>query len=671
MKKFIKNILVQKRTKQYKERVRYLKNIRGGNDRLEEEAAKKGGNDRPDFSVWNVPYSDIRSLIKNSKIKDCDIIIMYSEKNGEVCGYAKGEICSFFSNNAEISLVYGDELIVDDSGAERIYSGFYHKPDWSPDSYLAAFYIGNLFAFRFSLLNRIKSDISEDCDADRLFGMLALASGGFDRRQGMTFPIGHISKTLYRAYINTDIFNGRHFGGDVKAPVMPEEVSSGEGVSIVIPSKDHPEVFDVCMKSLAKTVSEKDYEVILVDNGSSDENKARYEDCLSFISGVPSCKGTSYIYEKDDFNFSRMCNKGAAAAKYENVLFLNDDIECLNNDSGEWLTRLCSIMDRTWTGAVGSKLLYPEKNLIQHAGITNTCFGPLHKYQKFSDEKEYYFGFNRGVHDLIGVTAACIMMKKTLFNELSGFDESFAVAFNDVDLCFRIIENGYYIACDNDVFLYHHESLSRGYDGDDPVKNKRMRRELRHLYSLHPDMFRADPFYNKNLVGSVTSSIRVKDLPLPEDLPYSRAEVLKSTEGFTEDACLNVSVESKGPVSRLYGEFNDNFKGAGYYISGFSFVIGSDNACFDKELLLKNSENGMIYKLNINEIYRKDVDDNLEDQINTELTGFGVHIADDAVPEGIYDIGMAAYDRTGRLKLINWSDLKFYVGIQDPVWNEE
>ncbi len=669
MKKFIKNILVQKRTKQYKERVRYLKNIRGGNDRLEEEASKKkGANLKSDYSVCTVPYSDIGSLTEK---KDCDIVVVYSEKNGEVCGYANEEICRFFKEENDISLVYGDELIIDDSGEERIYSDFYHKPEWSPDSYLDAFYIGDLFAFRTSLLEKIRADITADCDADRLFGMLALAAGGFECRQGMTFPIGHISKTLYRVYAGSDIFQGRNFGGKNIAPVKPETVSASDGVSIVIPSKDHPEVFDVCMKSLAKTISETDYEVILVDNGSSDENKARYEGCLSFISGMTSCKGTSYLYEKEDFNFSRMCNRGAAAAKYDKILFLNDDIECLNNDSGEWLSRLCSIMDRTWVGAVGSKLLYPERKLIQHAGITCTCFGPLHKYQKFSDEKEYYFGFNRGVHDLIGVTAACIMMQKTLFNELGGFDESFAVAFNDVDLCFRIIEKGYYIACDNDVFLYHHESLSRGYDGDDPVKNKRMKSELKHLYLNHPEMFKTDPFYNKNLVGSVTPSIRVKDLPLPEELPYSKAEVLKSTEGFTEDACLNVSVESKGPVSRLYGGFGGDYKECGHYIAGFSFVIGSDNACFDKELLLKSREDGTIYKLNINELYRKDVDDNLEDQVNTELTGFGVHIADDAVPTGIYEIGMAAYDRTGRLKLMNWSDLLFYMGIQDPVWSEE
>lgn len=669
MKKFIKNILVQKRTKQYKERVRYLKNIRGGNDRLEEEAAKKSGaSGWSGFSVCTVPYSDIRSLAEKKK---CDIIVMYSDKNGELCGYANAEICRFFKDNADISLVYGDELIIDDSGEERIYSDFYHKPDWSPDSYLDAFYIGNIFAFKYSLLEKIRHEINADCDADRLFGLLALAAGGFERRQGMYFPIGHISKTLYRSYVDSDIFHGRRFGGADNAPVMPETGTVNDGVSIVIPSKDHPEVFDVCMKSLAKTVSETEYEVILVDNGSNDENKARYEECLSFISGMPACKGVSYIYEKEEFNFSRMCNKGAAASKYEIVLFLNDDIECVNNDSGEWLTRLCSIMNRTWTGAVGSKLLYPERNLIQHAGITNTCFGPLHKYQKFSDEKEYYFGFNRGIHDLSGVTGACLMMQKPLFNELGGFDEGFAVAFNDVDLSFRVIEAGYYIACDNDIFLYHHESLSRGYDGDDPVKNKRMKRELRHLYSLHPDMFRADPFYNKNLVGSVTSSIRVKDLPTPEELPYSKAEVLKSTEGFTEDACLNVSVESKGPVSRLYGGFGGDYKDCGHYIAGFSFVIGSDNACFDKELLLKNREDGTIYKLNINELYRKDVDDNLEDQVNTELTGFGVHIKDDAIPTGIYEIGMAAYDRTGRMKLMNWSDLLFYMGIQDPIWEDD
>ena len=114
-------------------------------------------------------------------------------------------------------------------------------------------------------------------------------------------------------------------------------------------------------------------------------------------------------------------------------------------------------------GAVGAKLLYPDSDIIQHAGITNLRVGPAHKLQFLSDEKVHYYGKNRFVHDVMAVTGACLLLEKEIFERAGGFDEKLAVAFNDVDLCYTIYEMGYYNVVRNDVVLYHHESLSRSY----------------------------------------------------------------------------------------------------------------------------------------------------------------------------------------------------------------
>ena len=128
----------------------------------------------------------------------------------------------------------------------------------------------------------------------------------------------------------------------------------------------------------------------------------------------------------------------------------------------DWLIRLVLKAVLPRAGAVGAKLLYPDSATIQHAGITNLRVGPAHKLQFLSDDEEHYYGRNRGVHNMIGATGACLMMRKKVFEEAGGFFEGLAVAFNDVDLCYTIYENGYYNIERNDVVLYHHESLSRG-----------------------------------------------------------------------------------------------------------------------------------------------------------------------------------------------------------------
>ena len=205
----------------------------------------------------------------------------------------------------------------------------------------------------------------------------------------------------------------------------PDHGKSGM-VSVVIPSKDHPEVLEKCLFSFRERTEYKNYEWIVVDNGSTPENKRRME-------ALQEEYGYLYLYEPMEFNFSAMCNLGAARARGEYLLFLNDDIEIIEKD---WLRIMTGQAGQPGTGAVGAKLWYAGSDSIQHAGITNLAIGPSHKLITFPDDRCYYYGRNQVTYDVIGVTAACLLIERKKYREVGGFEESMKVAYNDVDFCF-------------------------------------------------------------------------------------------------------------------------------------------------------------------------------------------------------------------------------------------
>ena len=434
-------------------------------------------------------------------------------------------------------------------------------------------------------------------------------------------------------------------------------------------------------------------EFIIVDNGSSEENKNRIEQKLQKINN------TRYIYKELPFNFSYMCNWGAKEARGDYLLFLNDDMEIVDED---WLILLMEKAVLPYVGAVGAKLLYPDTDIIQHAGITNLRVGPAHKLQFAHDKEDHYFGQNRGVHDMLGVTGACLLVKKTLFEKVGGFDETLAVAFNDVDLCYKIYEEGYYNVVRNDLFLFHHESLSRGKDGESEEKQLRLLREKDYLYEKHQDLYGRDPFYHPYLTTDMLETEYTPAFRYQVDLSMPWAKVKKCTQevlAAREDDCLVIGMECAmdiykwkygvSPEKRKagnsdkedYGEEkkdsrNDNSidsEDQGYYFQGYSFIIGSDNACYKKELLLRRiaDENRqtlgnsaekeekmpepVIYSMSIEKKYREDIKANLKDQVNVDLTGYAAKLKPGAVPPGRYQFGMLAKDACSRVKLVNWS----------------
>ena len=193
-----------------------------------------------------------------------------------------------------------------------------------------------------------------------------------------------------------------------------------------------------------------------------------------------------------DFNFSKMCNIGAENAEGEIFLFLNDDTEIISQN---FLDVMVNYAIEPQTGAVGCQLLYPN-NKIQHCGVISIQNEPVHCFLGCDENTDSYFGRNKYSYNYSAVTGACLMIEKKKFQ---GFDEDLPVAYNDIDLCWNLVEKGYYNVVVNSVKLYHYESISRGDDRKSKSKLLRLYNEREKLYNKHRDFCFIDKFYNRNL----------------------------------------------------------------------------------------------------------------------------------------------------------------------------
>lgn len=624
---------------------------------------------------------DIEYHLKNS-IAEVILITFYP---GECNRISYPLIDKIFRENEKIVLAYGDEDVLKGGVREKPW----FKPDWSPDRFLSCFYFGGLVAVRTKALKEtyirckekgiLEKEQGNGCGGTAyeagellylLFYEMLKAHKAFSKGHELSAAVVyHIRHVLFHS-----IANGYEQIQNLKLPVVYEghtKKSCEDMISIIIPSKDNPEVLFHCINSLfQKTRSELSFEIILVDNGSREENKKRITKEVFRLNQMrPEKKtalyfeGCTYVYHPMPFNFSGMCNLGAANARGKILLFLNDDMEIIQSN---WMDLMAEKAVLPYAGAVGAKLLYPDSDVIQHAGITNLRVGPAHKLQFLHDEEIHYFGMNRGVHNMLAVTGACLMLSKDVFDKAGGFCEELAVAFNDVDLCYTIHEMGYYNIVRNDVTFFHHESLSRGKDGDSPEKQRRLIRERDILYDRHGELYGKDPFYNP---GLVTDMLQTEYLPafhyqVTLDMPWSEPVPLDRTvQRAREDKCLVVGMECAMDIYKWRygglpkkGRIKGRQEDMGYYFQGYSFIIGSDNACYKKKLLLKNSDSQKIWSLAVESRYRKDIKDNLKDQVNVELTGFVARMRRGQIPEGVYQLGMLAEDKCSTQKLVNWSN---------------
>ena len=261
-------------------------------------------------------------------------------------------------------------------------------------------------------------------------------------------------------------------------------------VSIIIPNKDHTRDLDMCLKSIMKNTYDN-YEVIVVENNSTEPETEEYYKNITNV-----CPKAKVLRWPGEFNFSSINNFGVKEAKGEYLLFLNNDIEAINND---WLDRMLGFCQRDDVGIVGAQLLYPD-GIIQHAGVV-IGFGEIagHAFVGLHPDECKAFGRAMLTQDYSAVTAACLLTKKEIFDKVGGFDEEFKVAFNDIDYCLRVRELGKKVVYNSFAALTHYESKSRGAE-DTPEKKQRFADEIRMFQERWADILRdGDPYYNVNL----------------------------------------------------------------------------------------------------------------------------------------------------------------------------
>lgn len=608
--------------------------------------------------------------------------VLFVSEEGRIAADVYREIPQYFEMHKDVNIVYADEDtwmleaqkevdrdLVNDESAHRIFP--WTKPMWSPDTLFSFLYFGNIFAVRREAYLGVKW--LGDRDYRKNIYDFVLKATEHGKRPG------HIEKILFHTYekgssreeIGDRLMHRTDFIGVGKAydPIresalqrrgltgkMVEDTQTGITypmyelpnhplVSIVIPSKDNPDVLRQCIRSIYAHTDYPNYEIIVVDNGSTARVRIGLENFRQ------ECAFT-YLYLPMEFNFSHMCNAGVKEAKGEYILLLNDDMEAVE---GSWLARLVGQASLKHAGAVGAKLLYPNSTKIQHAGITNTIYGPGHKLKQLDDSVSYYYGRNRFVYDLIGVTAACLMMRRDYFLAIGGLFEGLAVAYNDVDLCFRLCSKGLYNVQRNDVVLYHHESLSRGDDLQDERKLKRLLAEKDVLYHRHPKLYRKDPFIG-TLLNSGDPEYSCRWLERYElfnifdaDDMLSESKKLPSVESMNQ--AIMITVEDCGKENFAKAVTKNGQKKKTYYlIKGWAYVPGMDNARYQFKILLVNS-GGKVWELPVQRRYRKDVAAILPDETNVDLTGFCNWIFEGALPPDTYELWMTAKDGCSRQRL--------------------
>lgn len=588
--------------------------------------------------------------------------VVLHQKAGCMGKNALDMIASYFRQHPQVELIYGDEDMLLEDGSR---ANPWYKPCWSPDLYASHYYLGSVIAVRRELWDKVWKIESllvgqepkampepEDSQiqkyefdhvseiADLVYRLIAKA-GGF--KKGCQ-QIGHLEYILY------SIKEERVWQEYLSTSAMPEIENIGlageETVSVIIPSKDNPKVLEVCLNSLLLE-KRPDVEVVVVDNGSCAENKETIEAMIADLR-TRTKANISYLYQPMEFNFSVMCNMGAESSSGKYLLFLNDDMEMCKDD---WLELMKQKAGKEYVGAVGLKLYYPRSRRMQHCGIVNMSVGPMHKLQFLEDDKAYYFGRNQYNYNCIAVTGACLMLERHKFQEIGGFKKELRVAYNDVELGFALVKQGYQNVVLNERYAYHHESLSRGND-DTCEKQERLERERNILYGLHPEFKGEDPYYPSTLNRQgVDFRVAPNYVNAKNTVQIGKRSSLPCRETELRwDKCLMVGVECNEQE----------------LMQGYCVVLGDNNACYEfyMGLIPKGETDHCPNYVNerwpqgyvcakLEGQYRQDLEENIPDQKNVALCGFCVNMEKMQLPEGNYEIVLIAINKVTGLKLIN------------------
>ena len=485
----------------------------------------------------------VEKIVKEYQAKDDRIVYQKLEKNlgisenTNVCiDMATGEYIALFDHDDILvpTALYENALVIEKEQPDFLYTDeatfngddiydivtYHFKPDFAIDNLRANNYICHFSVFKKSLIDKVgkfstKYDGSQD--HDMILRLTAAAE-----------KVHHIPKLLYlwRSHNNSvskDI-NSKDYAIDAgkravkdslarvginatveSSPAFPTiykinyKIIGNPKISIIIPNKDSIKLLANCVDSILKLSTYQNYEIIIVENNSTSEEIFQY---YKFIEELPQIKVCYYKpAEGEGFNYSKINNHAMAHATGEYTLFLNNDIEIIEP---AWMEELLMYAQRKDVGAVGAKLYY-SNDTIQHAGVIIGAGEDGVAIHSFAGKHKFEYGYMGRLffaQNVSAVTAACMLVEKSKFEQVGGFDEKLAVAYNDVDLCLKLREAGYLNVLNPFADAYHYESITRGYDNEGESR-ARFKSEVSYMKSKWKDVLEAeDPFYNPNVSKS-------------------------------------------------------------------------------------------------------------------------------------------------------------------------
>lgn len=456
-------------------------------------------------SALSIATGEFIALVDDDDVLDKDALYYMVEKLNE---------------NDKLDMIYSDEDKLDLNG-KRCMPHF--KPDFSLDTLLSVNYICHFTMIRKKIVDELggfrpEFDGAQDYDL-------------FLRVVEKTKNIGHVSKILYhwrmietstsskssnKFYVidkgkkviedylkRNNIVGSVTLVDDIQMYQIDYKLENKPKISIIIPTKDRSNILKKCIDSIYNKTIYKNYEIIVIDNNSIEG--ATFNLLKNY---KKEYKNFKYYRLECEFNFSYINNYAASKACGEYIVLLNNDTEIITEN---WLNTMVGYASQKHIGCVGAKLLYPNRT-VQHCGVVTGVGGiAMHANVSTGENTKGYFGRLVGVYDWSCVTAACLMIKKDIYDEVGGLDENIKVAYNDVDLCLKTLEKGYFNVVLPQVKIFHYESLSRGDDMSESQK-ERFTSEINYMCDKWKDNILYDKFYNKNLSHTYAFRLDKEDL---------------------------------------------------------------------------------------------------------------------------------------------------------------
>ncbi|MFA0426726.1 glycosyltransferase family 2 protein [Vibrio sp. 10N.222.51.C5] len=453
------------------------------------------------------------SLSTNEGLKQCNgDYVTFLDHDDLLAPQALNEVASAIADNSNLQWLYSDEDLMSKTG-KRIAPHF--KSQWNPYLLHAHNYITHLSVYKRNLLGGV-GGCREGVEGAQDYDLALRVSQVLSESE-----IAHIPKILYhwrmhekstasqsgaKPYtveagkqalleclenqgINASVQDG-NLDNYYQVSYLPDHWPK---VSIIVPTRDHKEVLETCIESVLNKTDYPDFEIIIMDNQSQQAPALEYLNLVGKNSNVKVIK-----YDKP-FNYSEINNVAVEYSNGEVIVLLNNDTEVI---TASWLKEIVGLAMRPDVGCVGAKLLYPD-NTIQHAGVILGLGGyAAHSHRCVPNDSNGYFNRPHVNQVLSAVTGACLAIRKETYLAVEGLDETFQVAYNDVDFCLKVQKAGFYNVYCAHAELYHYESKTRGDDNADAIKAKRFEQEKKRLLNKWFNELQDDPYYHPHLTRS-------------------------------------------------------------------------------------------------------------------------------------------------------------------------